>query len=105
MAEELKPCPFCGSTRVVVSAEMPRAYYVECQDCWASLSWSYSSEDKAIASWNRRAPDEEKTKLLKRYCEVIEEYVSIYDNFPEDLQDIATKARELLDREESEEDE
>ena len=42
---------------------------------------------------------------MKRYCEVIEEYVSIYDNFLEDLQDIATEARELLAREEREEDE
>ena len=55
--------------------------------------------------WNKRAPDKEKSELLERYSEVIEEYVSIYDNFPEDLQDIATKARELLDREEREEDE
>lgn len=55
MTEALKPCPFCGSKRVNLDAEIQGGYYVECQDCWASLSWSYQTEKEAAQAWNTRA--------------------------------------------------
>jgi hypothetical protein len=36
MSEELKPCPFCGSTDVEV---WPVDEYVKCNDCEAEGPW------------------------------------------------------------------
>ena len=55
MMNELKPCPFCGSERLDLNMEIQGGYYVECQDCFASLSWSYRTPDEAAKAWNTRA--------------------------------------------------
>lgn len=52
MSEELKPCPFCGGTKIGIREEsgMIWAY---CKECGAMGEWDYS-ENRAKANWNRR---------------------------------------------------
>ena len=63
--EELKPCPFCGSTvqsncAMYISrmAEHP-TYYIECsnESCIAAYfdEAAFSDEQELIEAWNRRA--------------------------------------------------
>ena len=53
MTEELKPCPFCGSTSLD-----PRGYrderWIECRNCEA-ISPTTDSEEAAAHAWNRVA--------------------------------------------------
>ena len=49
---ELKPCPFCGGTRVMVLWEVDICY-AECDKCGAKGSPEFATDD-AIRSWNRR---------------------------------------------------
>lgn len=60
MKEEhkLKPCPFCGSTDIVI-AQKPGFFsggYALCQGCYATTMSSIYT-DEAIANWNRRTHD------------------------------------------------
>lgn len=62
MEEKLKPCPFCGSTDIIIDEDF--GFYIgcdtdncrgsfslcECQDVGYYLSW-----EDAIAAWNHRA--------------------------------------------------
>lgn len=53
---ELRPCPFCGCNDVtVIEADktIQPQYMVVCYDCRARSAY-YGSQEKAIASWNRR---------------------------------------------------
>ena len=64
--KDLKPCPFCGSTKVWldsgdydggVPADYGRTcYFVFCSSCLATISPSdYFTEKDAIRAWNQRA--------------------------------------------------
>lgn len=55
MAEELKPCPFCGGDPVQEYG-IDGDPYVVCVDCGASV-------EGTLAAWNTRAPDPELTTL------------------------------------------
>ncbi len=58
MTDELKPCPFCGSTRVrVMYSEINKAHIVFCTNCKASSNVAARKED-AIYLWNKR-PEQE----------------------------------------------
>lgn len=52
---ELKPCPFCGGTRIHTASPMGRVTMVCCDDCGATVSF-YRSESffKAVRAWNMR---------------------------------------------------
>ena len=53
MKNELKPCPFCGSTEIKVDDDQG-FYFVYCDQCVCETA-KYVTEDKAIEAWNRRA--------------------------------------------------
>ena len=55
MNNKLKPCPFCGSTRVrVMYSDINKAHVVYCTNCKASTNIAVREED-AIYLWNKRA--------------------------------------------------
>jgi Lar family restriction alleviation protein len=54
MAEELKPCPFCGGDAMLITPPFSRPY-VACLDNFCS--GPKETPDKAVAAWNRRAGD------------------------------------------------
>ena len=53
MADNLKPCPFCGGEATIIGDDY---YWCQCLNCWAE---TLGSEDvqQAIEYWNRRAED------------------------------------------------
>lgn len=65
MANELKPCPFCGGEAKVDCA--PRSYgtvvvYAFCKECGAQSEefcarYDICAKDEAINAWNRRWND------------------------------------------------
>lgn len=58
MSEELKPCPFCGTSDLLGFEPSPEGGWtvVKCRKCGASGSTGRaSSEQEATAWWNRRA--------------------------------------------------
>jgi Lar family restriction alleviation protein len=54
-SEELKPCPFCGSTDVSIEVRGDRHLRVLCCSCAAKGPHVYFVRVEAIAAWNRRA--------------------------------------------------
>lgn len=56
LAEELKPCPFCGRTHIILRRESKHTslYSCYCAACGATTGLCVSREH-AIKSWNRRA--------------------------------------------------
>lgn len=71
MSEELKPCPFCGSTSIDPQFALgsDRKYYPGCLDCGAST-------DNTIV-WNTRAAPKGIIEELN------EKYAKIFGNSPE----------------------
>lgn len=55
---KLKPCPFCGSTDIVIAQtpEFPSGGYMLCRGCYATTR-SSTYTDEAVANWNRRVDD------------------------------------------------
>ena len=69
MYNELKPCPFCGSTEVVfldggVYDEM--RFQIECQNCGATVGFinESRSDDELGGAWNTRSATERKSKTM-----------------------------------------
>lgn len=53
--EELKPCPFCGSSASLHSGTEDHEIVCSNPDCDAAfIARSFSSIEEAIAAWNRR---------------------------------------------------
>lgn len=67
MAEPLKPCPFCGGNSGSLLAEAAyykgSRFYVRCIGGCGSMTEMKTSEEEAIAAWNRRANDPMPTML------------------------------------------
>lgn len=60
----LKPCPFCGSTRVrVMYSDINKAHVVYCTNCKASTNIAVREED-AIYLWNKRVEPEVRTEYV-----------------------------------------
>lgn len=61
VSEKLLPCPFCGGEAIVSEhynsmwRENPTDFCVRCKKCLSATMRYYSTRDKAIAAWNRRA--------------------------------------------------
>jgi len=60
MANELKPCPFCGGVDKVKCTIFMSVFQVQCFECKSS-AYGSNNKDQAIAAWNTRpaAPVEE----------------------------------------------
>lgn len=65
---ELKPCPFCGSTRLIIERDYPQSNtpaldkeWVECLKCSATGPYHRVSRthQAAIRGWNKRFDDGE----------------------------------------------
>ena len=54
----LKPCPFCGSTDIVITQKhgFLSGGYAMCRGCYATTRSSVYT-DEAVANWNRRPYD------------------------------------------------
>ncbi len=53
---DIKPCPFCGGEADYYGDHIEAAgFMVECNDCDVRTT-RYGTLDRAIAAWNRRAP-------------------------------------------------
>lgn len=52
--DELKPCPFCGSTdlRMYIFEEDDHDVYIKCIECFGQIN--ARGRENAIAAWNRR---------------------------------------------------
>ena len=55
MEQNIKTCPFCGSTSEV-RHHVGSTYDIKCTVCWAR-SGLYYSEQEAIDAWNTRVPN------------------------------------------------
>lgn len=55
MAEDLKPCPFCGGeSRVVQTKDNSGYHYGECSKCFARQLAYCRDKDEAAKLWNTR---------------------------------------------------
>lgn len=55
MTDELKSCPFCGSS-AGIDGDDYHGYNAECDDCGTRVTdANFGSEEKAAEVWNRRA--------------------------------------------------
>lgn len=72
---ELKPCPFCGSNRIIIAhkpmCDERRSYFIRCRECEATgpkLAFKYTLltttleveqlQEQAIVDWNRRTGEQ-----------------------------------------------
>lgn len=67
MADELKPCPFCGENGLV--EEFGRLVLVQCCGCGVATDGSLT-EAEAIAAWNRRANEAELVAALREFVAI-----------------------------------
>ena len=58
MQNELKPCPFCGSTNIDITEYAAVMVFVQCDDCGATFP-HFDGKEEAVSAWNRRANDAE----------------------------------------------
>ena len=54
MTEKLKPCPFCGSRKVLLHTQDVDWHFVECDKCHCSTPMILGFELGAIVAWNTR---------------------------------------------------
>ena len=68
MNEELKPCPFCGETRLIIeNNQMVQDVHVLCKDCGAKTSFD-GIRYSVAGRWNCRPVED----ALKRRIEELE---------------------------------
>ena len=74
MADELKPCPFCGNADIVkmIGVRDERGHSMMCGKCGVRQGCNGSSMDQAIAAWNTRAP----TTIPRPHCDTCGKDVS-----------------------------
>lgn len=56
MSDELKPCPFCGTTNIEQGIDDLTNYYIGCADCGCQVG---NNDSKGLERWNRRAENAE----------------------------------------------
>lgn len=63
MADELRPCPFCGGESVIRYSQYGPCWYGWCNEC-ETRSKCYMTEAEAVMAWNTRT---------ERTCEMKQE--------------------------------
>jgi len=58
---KLKPCPFCGSEKVILEDDMQEVYWVLCFECNATGP-PKNTEAEAFEAWNKRVEKEQPNK-------------------------------------------
>ena len=59
MGEQLKPCPFCGSTGAdLYTSDLFGGPMIECDDCEMVFLPPQQLKRDIIAAWNRRASND-----------------------------------------------
>lgn len=63
---KLKPCPFCGGEAFCyvsgrIEPGTPDMFWVRCKKCDV-VTKSYTTREKAIKKWNRRAGEQDEVK-------------------------------------------
>lgn len=70
---ELKPCPFCGSSRAVMHYIMTQnRFCIRCQDCGVK-SRAFLDAEEAVASWNTRISSKTTIKEIKEIARKLTE--------------------------------
>lgn len=54
MAQELKPCPFCGCHVISVTTHSQKQHTFKCEDCPGGAEFRSSDLNQATEAWNRR---------------------------------------------------
>lgn len=58
IADELKPCPFCGKKALLIPLEHYREWFVACSSRYCvEQKHAYKSKRAAIKAWNKRVTD------------------------------------------------
>ena len=66
---KLKPCPFCGGTKLYYFKG--KSYGLECAHCGAGLS-GYKTKEEAAEAWNTRKEQTQRLTLKEHICAVME---------------------------------
>lgn len=96
MSEELKPCPFCGTTEgLYPSHHWPgtgKPYAIDCIGC--GMDFTPREGMDVVSSWNRRDPDAVKdAEMEKLKAELASTYEELIDHTGDDM--IDTRARRV----------
>ena len=68
--DELKPCPFCGGTDILMrdvrgmfgkSSNVRTYHYMQCRNCFSQTGY-YKTKSKTIKTWNTRTSKERDKK-------------------------------------------
>jgi Lar family restriction alleviation protein len=55
MATELKPCPFCGGSAILVELPRSKKTFAKCKNNCCEQNIFCKTRDEAIEAWNRRS--------------------------------------------------
>lgn len=109
MSEELKPCPFCGSSELLGFETSHEGGWtiVKCRKCGCSGSTGLStSEQEAAAFWNRRAthhaPTEQVEVVENRKLDKLKNIAKATCSFCEEDWFIPENLRSCMEKEDSE---
>lgn len=89
---ELRPCPFCRSSKVKVAERYSDMMWVPfCESCRCQLDDGYLNQDLAARAWNTRPQYDEMAKIADKYFEKYMKEKEESDVFHQDIKRILEK--------------